>query len=138
MAFVDYGVNYLVGTPPIHPVVSLVYGSFNCIIFDHQSDLELKPVRAREPGERSFTSVVWGPTCDSIDCVTAKCELPELEVGDWLYVPRMGAYTGCAASTFNGFAKADFIYTFSAEESFDTSTLPSEFPLDVLALRAAS
>eukprot|EP00730_Choanoeca_flexa_P012708 TRINITY_DN4547_c0_g1_i1.p1 TRINITY_DN4547_c0_g1~~TRINITY_DN4547_c0_g1_i1.p1 ORF type:complete len:516 (+),score=150.33 TRINITY_DN4547_c0_g1_i1:84-1631(+) len=112
-----------------------VYGSFNCIIFDHQTDLKLRPVRRREEGERLFSSVVWGPTCDSIDCVTARCMLPELEIGEWLYVPNMGAYTGCAASTFNGFAKADFIYTFSAEADFKPESLPDDFPLDVVSLR---
>jgi ornithine decarboxylase len=46
---------------------------------------------------------VWGPTCDSIDCVRNVVALPaELEVGDWLGWGEMGAYTICAASTFNG------------------------------------
>jgi ornithine decarboxylase len=46
---------------------------------------------------------VWGPTCDSIDCVRSVVRLPKgLEVGDWLAWGEMGAYTLCAASTFNG------------------------------------
>lgn len=46
---------------------------------------------------------VWGPTCDSIDCVRQVVKLPKgLEVGDWLAWGEMGAYTLCAASTFNG------------------------------------
>lgn len=46
---------------------------------------------------------VWGPTCDSIDCVRDTVRLPRgLEVGDWLGWSEMGAYTLCAASTFNG------------------------------------
>ena len=46
---------------------------------------------------------IWGPTCDSIDCVREVVRLPSgLEVGDWLGWGEMGAYTSCAASTFNG------------------------------------
>lgn len=43
---------------------------------------------------------VWGPTCDSIDCVQAVARLPTgaLKVGDWLRWDTMGAYTICAAS----------------------------------------
>lgn len=43
---------------------------------------------------------IWGPTCDSIDCVQPKAVLPTnlLQVGDWLRWDNMGAYTICAAS----------------------------------------
>jgi hypothetical protein len=50
---------------------------------------------------------VWGPTCDSIDCVRSVVRLPQgLEVGDWLAWGEMGAYTLCAASTFNGYVSS--------------------------------
>eukprot|EP00049_Salpingoeca_infusionum_P017462 m.353056 g.353056 ORF g.353056 m.353056 type:complete len:500 (+) comp16675_c0_seq1:342-1841(+) len=111
-----------------------VYGSFNCIIFDH-ADVVLEPVHAVSEDAPLHPSTIWGPTCDSIDCVSTKCMLPELSVGDWLYAPRMGAYTGCAASTFNGFAKADYIYTFSLSPDMDVTALPDDFPLDVAGLQ---
>lgn len=58
------------------------------------------------------TSSVWGPTCDSIDCVCTKVELPaSLRVGDWLGFDNMGAYTVCAASQFNGFEVSKVVYT---------------------------
>jgi ornithine decarboxylase len=43
---------------------------------------------------------IWGPTCDSIDCVQPKAVLPTnlVQVGDWLRWDNMGAYTICAAS----------------------------------------
>ena len=60
-------------------------------------------------------SSVWGPTCDSIDCVAPLCMLPEsLAVGDWLGFDNMGAYTVCAASTFNGFQTSKIQYTSGA------------------------
>jgi ornithine decarboxylase len=37
-----------------------------------------------------------------------------LVVGDWLGFDAMGAYTICAASTFNGFQKSEVHYTSGA------------------------
>lgn len=56
---------------------------------------------------------VWGPTCDSIDCVQPLASLPTelLKVGDWLRWKNMGAYTICAASQFNGFRRSEVRYT---------------------------
>lgn len=63
---------------------------------------------------------VWGPTCDSIDLVTPLCKLPAtLDVGDWLGFDSMGAYTICAASTFNGFEKSEVHYTSGVGEDSD-------------------
>ncbi|KAJ7617922.1 ornithine decarboxylase [Roridomyces roridus] len=93
-----------------------VYGAFNCILFDHQvvhpyvlsmgnsfHVSETEPVGAAS---------VWGPTCDSIDCVCVNTRLPSaLRVGDWLAFDHMGAYTLCAASQFNGFEVSRVVYT---------------------------
>ncbi|KAG2214008.1 hypothetical protein INT47_001279 [Mucor saturninus] len=94
-----------------------MYGSFNCIIFDHQI-VEPKVLMKNEVFtfgqdvcEPNFESSVWGPTCDSIDCLNKSTRLPKLEPGDWLYYENMGAYTVCAASQFNGFKKSEVVYT---------------------------
>lgn len=78
-----------------------VYQSFNCIFFDHAHPQPL----VFEPKGRTevFPATVFGPTCDSMDCIARNIELPELEVGEWLYFKSMGAYTTAAASPFNGF-----------------------------------
>ena len=82
-----------------------VYGSFNCLMFDHAT-VEPKLLDPEEYEDKPvFTSSIWGPTCDGIDCVKEECELPELDSGDWLIFRDMGAYTMCAASTFNGMPK---------------------------------
>lgn len=88
-----------------------VYGSFNCILFDHehcygQSLFELE-------GEPTFPTTIWGPTCDSLDQVETLTYLRELQEGDWIYYPAMGAYTTAAASTFNGFCKPKTYYVMS-------------------------
>jgi len=78
-----------------------VYQSFNCIFFDHAAPKPLVFV----PGDRTetFRCTIFGPTCDSMDCIAKDIYLPELEVGEWLYFKNMGAYTTAAASPFNGF-----------------------------------
>ncbi|KAJ9089427.1 Ornithine decarboxylase [Entomophthora muscae] len=96
-----------------------VYGSFNCIMFDHAvivpKVLKYRDTLVHEAGvsvsEPLYESSVWGPTCDSLDVITKSCFLPALAVGDWLYFSDLGAYTICAASEFNGFNKSRVIYT---------------------------
>lgn len=93
-----------------------VYGAFNCILFDHQTPepyvLSLNGSFHVPAGVPLRASSVWGPTCDSLDCVCAVVRLPAaLAVGDWLAFENMGAYTVCAASQFNGFEVSRVIYT---------------------------
>jgi ornithine decarboxylase len=75
-----------------------LYGAFSGKLFDH-CDYELIPQRVGPVHE----CVVAGPTCDSIDIVSRDQPLPNLEVGDLLLVPSMGAYTKASATSFNGF-----------------------------------
>jgi len=78
-----------------------VYQSFNCIFFDHNAP---KPIVFTTPrSSELYRCTIFGPTCDSMDCIGKDLLLPELEVGDWLYFKNMGAYTVAAASPFNGF-----------------------------------
>ena len=60
------------------------------------------PVIAERSGDRT-TWVLAGPSCDSVDMITAEIELPELEIGDRVYIMSAGAYTTAYASEFNGF-----------------------------------
>jgi len=94
-----------------------VYGSFNCLLFDHAVvHPELFIVEGSVMHRKSmkevplFSSSIWGPTCDSMDCISKNALLPELNVGDWLLFENMGAYTVAAASNFNGFMKSPIHY----------------------------
>jgi len=80
-----------------------VYQSFNCIMFDHYNPEALVLSTTSEDQVTEYKSTIFGPTCDSMDCIGKDIDLPELEVGDWLYFKNMGAYTVAAASPFNGF-----------------------------------
>ncbi|CAK9137136.1 unnamed protein product [Ilex paraguariensis] len=86
-----------------------VYGSMNCILYDH-AILNATPfVGSGNGGDhtrhdaKTYSSTVFGPTCDALDTVLTDYRLPELQVNDWLVFPNMGAYTAAAGSNFNGF-----------------------------------
>lgn len=81
-----------------------VYGSFSGKVYDHAD----YPMFLEKSGER-FTSVLAGPTCDSIDVLYENISLPLLEIGDLLMFESMGAYTTASASNFNGFPKAKIV-----------------------------
>ncbi|KAG8580177.1 hypothetical protein GDO81_007184 [Engystomops pustulosus] len=89
-----------------------VYGSFNCILYDHA---HVKPVLQKKPkmDEKFYSSSIWGPTCDGLDRIVERFDLPELQVGDWMLFENMGAYTVAASSTFNGFQRPSLFYVMS-------------------------
>lgn len=96
----------------VHPYVLTLKGSF--------------PSSSALAREHMATCSVWGPTCDSIDCVCPTVELPtSLEIGDWLGFRGMGAYTICAASRFNGFETSDILYTSGVEGTSDAAAVRS-------------
>jgi len=79
-----------------------VYGSFNCVHFDHAYPVFL-PYTLKSDKLLYKKSTVFGPTCDSMDVLGDSYLLPDLSVGDRLYVENVGAYTCAASSNFNGF-----------------------------------
>jgi len=84
-----------------------LYGQFSCIPFDHQKPAWFRVPEYDSKNVRNVNdSIIFGRTCDSLD-VIAKGLMEDLEVGDWLYFPLMGAYTSATASEFNGFPKPE-------------------------------
>ncbi|KAJ5222622.1 uncharacterized protein N7469_008862 [Penicillium citrinum] len=98
-----------------------VYGNFSNIIFDHQHPVAQVLLSADNASPSSATSEtigysIWGPTCDGIDVITERIELPGLlNTGDWLYFEEMGAYTKCSATRFNGFSDNHEVIYISSE-----------------------
>ncbi|KAJ8067949.1 hypothetical protein OCU04_003531 [Sclerotinia nivalis] len=89
---------------------------------------------ARKTGEHAYK--IWGPTCDSTDCVSRRATFPcEVKVGDFLVYRNMGgkslsglavdgiliksaAYTSATATRFNGFSsQAGTVYICSRSEN---------------------
>jgi ornithine decarboxylase len=77
-----------------------IYGSMNNLERDY-TDVEIKPVGEKK--KPYFSSIFFGPTCDSYDTIYEKVDFPDCPVGDWVYIENMGAYTKAGASEFNGF-----------------------------------
>jgi diaminopimelate decarboxylase len=86
-----------------------MYGSFNCIYFDHSNPV-IMPFNERDG--KLHRSRLFGPTCDSMDLITENIMLPELAIGEWVYVENFGAYTIAASSNFNGFKTSVCKYVF--------------------------
>lgn len=83
-----------------------LYGSMNMIFYDHakpEPKVLFKQPSAADDESKTHASTVFGPTCDSIDCIITDHPLPELQVGDWVFFANMGAYSKAAGSQFNGF-----------------------------------
>uniref|UniRef100_A0A6C0K149 ornithine decarboxylase n=1 Tax=viral metagenome TaxID=1070528 RepID=A0A6C0K149_9ZZZZ len=87
-----------------------IYGSFSGILFDY-AQLELLPFNERN--EKTFQSIVFGPTCDSLDIISKECQLPSLAIGESILIRNIGAYSTASATEFNGFTKPYCYYIMS-------------------------
>jgi ornithine decarboxylase len=90
-----------------------LYGQFSCIPFDQKIPLWVR-VPSKEDGSdakprKASPGILFGRTCDSLDMIAKSPSMEELEVGDWLWFPHMGAYSSVTASEFNGFPKPKII-----------------------------
>lgn len=78
-----------------------VYGDFSGTVFDHCK----YDFKALKRGQK-FSTILGGPTCDSFDTISLSEDLPELDVGDVVYVPNIGSYSCASAVIFNGIPPA--------------------------------
>ena len=87
-----------------------LYGCFNGVIYD---GLETPAYILKSTGDGSmpqlelrlglqYESTIWGPTCDSADCVMRDTMFSELNNGDYVLFPDSGAYTLAGSCDFNG------------------------------------
>ena len=83
-----------------------LYGSLSGQVFDH-CKYQFKYVR----GGPTQLSTLAGPTCDSFDIIARGEEVPELKLGDLVYVENIGAYSIASATTFNGMPLAKVVMT---------------------------
>jgi ornithine decarboxylase len=85
-----------------------IYGQFSCIPFDHARPhwIHFEGDRNKileSTHDRTTRGFLFGRTCDSLDMIAYSEKMPNMNVGDWLCFPGMGAYTCASASEFNGF-----------------------------------
>jgi ornithine decarboxylase len=82
-----------------------VYQTYSGIIFDHCQ----YPLKAFKNGPVQLCSV-FGPTCDALDTISLAEQLPDMELGDFVYAPNIGAYSAASSTFFNGFPPARVIH----------------------------
>lgn len=88
-------VNYVIGNS--------IYHSFSGIMWDKQIPRQL--VEGLD-GVGLVQSTIFGETCDGIDIIYKGLLPPDMEIGDVLIIPKMGAYCESTANHFNGFSPA--------------------------------
>lgn len=99
-----------------------LYGSYSGRLFDH-ADYRLIPLADLEGDRRpERPSVVAGPTCDSIDVICENRMLAEMEIGDLLVSPMMGAYTAASATDFHLLRRAEVVELASGEVALTESS----------------
>jgi ornithine decarboxylase len=81
-----------------------LYGSLSGQVFDH-CKYQFKFLR----GGHTQLSTLAGPTCDSFDIIARSEEMPELQLGDLVYVENIGAYSVASATNFNGMPMAKVV-----------------------------
>eukprot|EP00633_Aureoumbra_lagunensis_P002318 CAMPEP_0197294846 /NCGR_PEP_ID=MMETSP0890-20130614/33730_1 /TAXON_ID=44058 ORGANISM="Aureoumbra lagunensis, Strain CCMP1510" /NCGR_SAMPLE_ID=MMETSP0890 /ASSEMBLY_ACC=CAM_ASM_000533 /LENGTH=564 /DNA_ID=CAMNT_0042770493 /DNA_START=99 /DNA_END=1791 /DNA_ORIENTATION=+ len=118
------------------------YGAFNAVLYDawapsaaiiSSTSLLSSPtnfsssITFKDQDDTTLTTV-FGPTCDSLDCVFAKVpHAPTINTGDWLLFPNCGAYTLAGATDFNGIQATSFPIFYVRSRSMlrlSSSTIP--------------
>lgn len=86
-----------------HPVLINAVSIVETLSFgEEKKNSEIFRLQKREQNEK-YVSTMWGPTCDSYDCLLKEELLPEYYVGDWLAWYDVGAYGISLSNGFNGF-----------------------------------
>ena len=71
-----------------------------------------------EPGDAPFR--LAGPTCDSLDIMEGPFMLPaDIDMGDWIEIYNLGAYSRSLRTNFNGFGGSDLVCL------YDSGTKPT-------------
>lgn len=98
-----------------------LYGSMNSLLYDHaEISAHALQWQGAKPTKQGLLlpCTVFGPSCDGLDVVLKDYPLPELDFGDWLVFPSMGAYTLAGACDFNGMgvsaANVTYVYSIAA------------------------
>lgn len=124
-----------------------LYGQFSCIPFDHKKPQWVRIPTSYENRDKAarkrVKGTLYGRTCDSLDMIADSKDMEDLEVGDWLWFPNMGAYSSVTASEFNGFPKpplhgADRSLFLPSLEQVQQEGFADRFPKDIKTVTSVS
>ncbi|MFM8890010.1 MAG: type III PLP-dependent enzyme [Planctomycetia bacterium] len=82
-----------------------VYHTYSGVIFDHCT----YHMKSFKKGPTQICAV-FGPTCDALDTISLAEQLPDLELGEYLYSENIGAYSAASSTHFNGFPPAKVVH----------------------------
>jgi ornithine decarboxylase len=82
-----------------------VYQTYSGVIFDHCQ----YPLKSFKKGPTQLCAV-FGPTCDALDTISLAEQLPDMELGEFVYAPNIGAYSAASSTFFNGFPPARVVH----------------------------
>ncbi len=82
-----------------------IYHTYSGMLFDH-AVYHLKSFRK---GPTQICSV-FGPTCDALDTISLAEQLPDMEIGEFVYSENIGAYSAASSTHFNGFPPAKVVH----------------------------
>lgn len=88
-----------------------VYGTYSGVLFEHGDYPIFTLKELDDPDIVVHSSVLAGPTCDSVDVIAQDFDLPELDAGDVVVSPNMGAYSYATTTDFNLFPRAKIVVT---------------------------
>lgn len=101
----------------IYYVNESVYSVLNNVIMDHFVVNEDNIIFSKSlECDKTFNSVIYGESCDSIDKIANNIQLPDLLIGNYICITNCGAYTRlfCPCDPnmeiFNGFDQTISIY----------------------------
>ena len=85
-----------------------IYGSLSSILYE-KAIYKLSCLKKYDQ-EKTYRSAIFGPTCDSSDCLSTSIHLPLLDVGDHLLIYNIGSYSDVCSTNFNGFQTKKYFY----------------------------
>jgi len=86
-----------------------LYGTYSGVLFEHGDYPIFTLKELEDPNHPKKTSVLAGPTCDSVDVISQDIALPDLDTGDIIISPNMGAYSAATTTDFNLFPRAKVV-----------------------------
>uniref|UniRef100_A0A1I8PJX6 ornithine decarboxylase n=1 Tax=Stomoxys calcitrans TaxID=35570 RepID=A0A1I8PJX6_STOCA len=87
-----------------------IYGSFVHVVIAPGSSEVKHFVDDDNLPKPKFNTILWGPTCDSLDKIAENLMLPDMQCDDIVIFTNMGAYTLPVACNFNGLMSRKIIY----------------------------
>ncbi|KAH8417182.1 hypothetical protein KR222_005887, partial [Zaprionus bogoriensis] len=85
-----------------------VFGSLSLVVYGQT--VAIRHYLDANKALTTFNSTIWGPTCDATDKICDSVQLPNLNAGDLIGFPELGAYSIVLGTSFNGFTRSRTVY----------------------------